>query len=222
MATTLAAPLTTRPPRSRTRKVARKRNIGAVEYDPIRFSRAPLLFAAVAFAAGILIASRWWIPPAWLGFGVLLQGLLTAIANRRRSRIVLIPLAATWLLAGGFATEVQPRPAPQTELRYIAQGAPVTVTGTIIRTSPARRIVSYRPFSDEQITEQMQSIDLRVLSAAEPDERQQPVSGGLRLSLYAPANSAMPLFVCDDLVTITATIRPPERYRDPGVWDSPA
>lgn len=222
MATTLAPPLTTNPPRRRAKKLASKRNIGAIEHDPLRFSRAPLLLAALAFAAGVLVASRWWIPPGWLGIAAVLEGLLAALALCWRPRIALLPLAATWLLLGGFAAEMQPHPASQVELRHLAQGTPVTVTGTILRATPVRRIVSFRPFSDQQITEQMQSIDLRILSAAEPGDAIEPVHGGLRLSLYAPADVAMPLLRCSDLVTVTATIRPPERYRDPGVWDSPA
>lgn len=222
MATTLAPPLTTNPPRRRAKKLASKRNIGAIEHDPLRFSRAPLLLAALAFAAGVLVASRWWLPPGWLGIAAVLEGLLAALALCWRPRIALLPLAATWLLLGGFAAEMQPHPASQVELRHLAQGTPVTVTGTILRATPVRRIVSFRPFSDQQITEQMQSIDLRILSAAEPGDAIEPVHGGLRLSLYAPADVAMPLLRCSDLVTVTATIRPPERYRDPGVWDSPA
>ena len=222
MATTLAPPLTTNPPRRRAGRLTTKRNIGAIEHDPIRFSRAPLLLAALAFAAGILVASHWWISPGWFGAAAALEGLLAAIALCWSPRIALLPLAATWLLLGGFAAEMQPRPASQIELRHMAQGTPVTVTGTILRASPVRRIVSFRPFSDQQITEQMQSIDLRVLSAADPGDTRQAGQGGLRLSLYAPADAAMPRLRCNDLVTVTATIRPPERYRDPGVWDSPA
>jgi competence protein ComEC len=222
MATTLTPPLTTNPPRRRAQKLATKRNIGAIEHDPLRFARAPLLLAALAFAAGILVAGRWWIPPGWLGIATVLEGLLAAIALCWSPRIALLPLAATWLLLGGFAAEMQPRPVPQIELRHLAQGTPVTVTGTILRASPVRRIVSFRPFSDLQIPEQMQSIDLRVRSAADPGDTLQAVHGGLRLSLYAPADAAMPRLRCSDLVTVTATIRPPERYRDPGVWDGPA
>jgi competence protein ComEC len=47
------------------------------------------------------------------------------------------------------------------------------------------------------------------------------VKGGLRLSLYAPDGATMTPLHCGDTVAVTATIRPPERYRDPGVWDSP-
>jgi competence protein ComEC len=199
-----------------------KRNIGAIEYDPVRFTRAPLLFAALAFAAGILITSRVWFTPGWLAIATLLEGLLAATAARWRPRVALWPLAATWLLVGGFAAEMQPRPAPQTELRLIAQNTPVTLTGTIERASPIRRIVSFRPFSDEQITEQMHSVDLRVRSASVPGDPLQPIHGGLRLSLYAPEDAVMTPLGCGDNVTVTATIKPPERYRDPGVWNSPA
>jgi competence protein ComEC len=228
MATIVARPPAQpqRPARSRSSKnLLAKPHIGAIEHDPVRFTRAPLLFAALAFAAGILITSRYWFTPAWLGIATVLEGLLAAGAARWKPRVALWPLAATWLLLGGFAAEMQPRPAPQTELRHLAQNEPVTLTGTIERASPIRRIVSFRPFSDQQITEQMQSIDLRVRSAGEPGEPgepPQPIAGGLRLSIYAPADATMTSLGCGDLVTVTATIKPPERYRDPGVWDSPS
>lgn len=205
-----------------TKRPFTKKWIGALEHDPVQFARAPLLFAAVAFAAGILIVSRLWFSPGWLGIAMLLEGLLASVTACRQPRIAIWPLAATWLLLGGFAAETQPRPAPQTGLRLLAQGDPVTLSGTIVRSSPIRHIVSVRPFSTEEVREQMQSVDLRVHSAANPGEPQQAIQGGLRLSLYAPEEAVLSPLGCGDTVTVTATIRPPERYRDPGVWDSPA
>ena len=226
MATTVAAPPSTpHSPLAGLRghtHLPAKRWLGHVEDDPLRFHRAPLLFAALAFAAGILLASRVWFSPAWLGIAAVLLGVLTAAAAGSKSRIVLLPAAATWLLLGAFAAEVQPHPAPQTALRQLAQGMPVTLRGTIERTSPVQHIVSVRPFTSEEITEQMQSVDLHVHSAATLDNAAQAVDGGLRLSLYAQEGAAISSLRCGDIVTVTATIRPPERYRDPGVWDSPA
>lgn len=225
MATIVAPPQSPsqRPAKGHSSKeLLAKPHIGAIEHDPVRFTRAPLLFAAVAFAAGILICSRYWFMPAWLAIATLLEGLLAAVAARWRSRIALWPLAATWLLLGGFAAEMQPRPAPETELRHMAQNEPVTLTGTVERASPIRHIVSFRPFSSDQIAEEMQSIDLHVHAAALPSDPLQPVEGGLRLSLYAPADATMPPLGCGDTVAVTAKINPPERYRDPGVWDSSA
>ncbi len=226
MMATIVAPPTSpaqRPPKKVTTTCfLSKRWIGSIELDPVVFGRAPLLLAALAFAAGILIAGRHWLSPAWLAAGAILEGLLAAVAACRQPRIAIWPLAAVWLLLGGFAAEMQPRPAPQTELRALAQGTPVALTGIIERSTPVRHIVSLRPFSTEEVAEQMQSVDIRVRSAAEPGDALREVYGGLRLSLYAPEDATMPPLQCGDFVTLTATIRPPERYRDPGVWDSPA
>lgn len=222
MATIVAPPLTTHRQRRAFDNPRAKRSIGHIERDPVRFIRAPLLFAALAFSAGILVAGHWWFSPVWVGIGALLQVAVAVLAALRNFRIAFVPLAAAWLLVGCFAAEVQSRPEPQRALRYLAQNQPVTVTGTIIRSSPIRRITSYRPFSDQQITEQMQSVDLKVLSGAEPGEPPQPAAGGLRISLYAPEDAALTPLACGDQVTVTATIKPPERYRDPGVWDSTA
>jgi competence protein ComEC len=221
---TFAAP----PPPQQSSTVLRERQrtrgkgwIGAIEWEPVAFARAPLLFAALAFAAGILIGSRYWLPPAYLGIAAIAEALLAAIALCWRPRIALWPLAATWLLTGGFAAELQPHPAQQSQLRLIARGEPVTLTGTIFRSSSARRIVTIRPFSTEEVTEQLQSVDLSVESAARRGEAMRDVRGGLRLSLYATDGATIPALRCGDTVAATATTRPPERYRDPGVWDSP-
>jgi competence protein ComEC len=213
------------PPPSQLSTMLRERErgkgwIGSIEWEPISFARAPLLFAALAFAAGILIASWHWFPPAWLAIAATGEALLAIIALWSRPRIALWPLAATWLLMGGFAAELQPHPAQQTQLRLIARGEPVTLTGTIFRSGSIRRITTIRPFTTEEVTEQLQSIDIAVESAAS-DDAMRPVHGGLRLSLYAPDGATIMPLHCGDTVTFTATIRPPERYRDPGVWDSP-
>ena len=205
MATIVAQSPTIHPQRRRPGTLRSKRSLGCIERDPIRFTRAPLLFAAAAFAAGILVASRWWFPPAWIAIAAILQILLAAFAPYRGSRIALIPLGAAWLLVGCFAAEMQPYPAPQTALRLLAQNRPVTITGTITRTSPIRRITSYEPFSDRQVIEQMQSVDLQVRSAAETGEPGQAIPGGVRLSLYASEDANIQPLACGANVTITAT-----------------
>ena len=225
MATIVAPPQSPsqRPASSASSKnLLAKRNIGAIEHDPVRFTRAPLLFAALAFAGGILITSRYWFSPAGSSSRQFSKDYSPPLPRAGVHSSPSGPWPPLGSSLGGFAAEVQLRPAPQTELRHLAQNKPVTLTGTIERASPIRRIVSYRPFSDEQITEQMQSVDLHVRSAAEPGDPLQPVEGGLRLSLYAPEDAVMSPLGCGDNVTVTATIKPPERYRDPGVWDSPA
>ncbi len=48
------------------------------------------------------------------------------------------------------------------------------------------------------------------------------MTGGLRLSLYAPLGEQFRPFRCGDRLRFPAAIRAPERYNDPGVWDSTA
>ena len=142
MATIVAPSPTINRQRGRPGTLRAKRPIGFVERDPIRFASAPLLFAAVAFAVGILVAGRCWLPPACIAISALLQIVLAALAAYRNPRIALIPLGAAWLLVGCFAAEIQPYPSPQTALRFLAQNRPVTITGTITRSSPIRRIIA--------------------------------------------------------------------------------
>ena len=219
---TLAPPVYTPASVHSRSRVVGKRSLGTVHADPLRFTRAPLLLAALAFAAGILVARFCWISSAWLGIAACLQGLLASLAARRCSRMAMLPLTATWLLLGAFAAQLQPAPPRQDALRMLAHGSPVALRGVVQRTSPPHRILSQRPFSEEQVVEQMESVDLHVLAASEPDDAAQQVAGGVRLSLYADADATLLPLHCGDVVTVTATLRPPERYRDTGVWDSSA
>lgn len=205
-----------------TRAIPGKGWLGAVAWDPLDFARAPLLAAALAFAAGILLAQRVWIAPGWLLVASLALAGIAALSGARTPRVALLPLLTTWLLIGGLAAELEPRPKPQEELRLLAQGEPVTITGQIVRVTPPQQVRTQRPFSDDEVREQMRSIDIAVNSAGAFGVPVHAVAGGLRLSVYAPADVPPLLLACGDSVSVTATIRPPERYRDPGVWDSPA
>ena len=48
------------------------------------------------------------------------------------------------------------------------------------------------------------------------------MTGRLRLSIYAPLGEQFTPFHCGDRLRFPAAIRAPERYNDPGVWDSTA
>ncbi len=196
--------------------------LGAIAWDPLDFARAPLLAAALAFAAGILIGHHVWITPAWLLLAALLLAFVTTVGSFLAPRMALLPLLALWLLVGGIAAELEPHPVPQTELQTLAQGESVTLTGRVARLTSPQQVHTQRPFSDDEVREQIRSIDLAVGSATSFGIPMHPVPGGLRLSLYAPFDEPLTPLACGDLVTVSATLRPPERYRDPGVWNSPA
>ena len=85
-----------------------------------------------------------------------------------------------------------------------------------------RIVESTAPFAQHGVAEKSQLLDLRVNAIADSPGHSVPVSGGLRLSIYAPIEGPFQTFHCGDRLRLTAPIHAPERYNDPGVWDSTA
>jgi competence protein ComEC len=190
--------------------------------EPLAFSAAPALFAACCFAAGVSLSHRLYAPPAL----VLLAGLLTATvvvtASRTAPRSVFLPLTLAWALAGLFCAEVHPRPDQQTGLLAQASNSAHEIRGEVNRAGPVRIVESTAPFAQHGEPEKSQLLDLQVESIADAAGNSLPVNGGLRLSVYAPASEQLRPFRCGDRLRVTAPIHAPERYNDPGVWDSRA
>jgi competence protein ComEC len=187
--------------------------------EPLRFHVLPLLFAAVCFSCGIAVASFIWLMPSLLLIGLPLCGVLCLPAAHNAHRISLVPLGAVFLLLGAFCAETTPRPDPQRQLVQLADGAPRTIEGTITRLGPVHHIESTLPFSDKTREEQSEQIQLKLTSVTATDGTPQLLAGGISLTLYAPLDAALPKLSCADRVRAVATLRQPERYLDPGVWD---
>ncbi len=191
--------------------------------EPLRFRTAPLLFAALTFAAGSAIARCVWISPGVAAIAALVLGCLTVFTLFTcRSRIALLPLAALWVMLGLFATEVRQEPDPQAHLTQLADAQPHRVQAEITRIGPVRRMVTTVPFSEQEREELSQSVDLNVRGIGSFGSPLSPVTGGVRFSLYSPVNQAIPLLHCGDVIEAEMTLRTPEHYRDPGVWDGRA
>lgn len=194
---------------------------------------APALFAAVSFAAGILAARFAWVQPGRLLVAAVLLLLLAAQAALRAERMALFAAGALFLLLGAFSAETQPRPATLTPLWRIAWSTPTPtpatrhegiatthgIEGTIARVSAARRGESLEPYSDVVRQERSQQVDVRVTAV---DGVSLPAPEGLRLTLYAPADAALPPLRCGDELRGDAEMHAEERFLDPGVWDEGA
>ncbi len=187
--------------------------------EPLRFHFLPLLFAAVCFSCGIFAERLVWLMPALLLFGFLLCSIVALFAAYKAHGVSLLPLGAAFLLLGAFCAEVAPRPAPQTQLVQLADGTQRVIEGTVIRLGPLRRIESTLPFSEKTREEQSEQIQVKVASVAGEDGTVRSLSGGLSLTLYAPLDADFPRVACNDKIRATVTMRQPERYLDPGVWD---
>ena len=179
---------------------------------------APALFAGLFFSAGILLAQRIWIVPGALFVAAVLATAVTLLATSAASRVAWLPLACCWLLLGLFLNEVQLAPDAQRNLATLADGGGLhSIAGEITRTTPVRRIRSTMPFSTTVREEQSESVDIRIDSV---DGK--AIAGGLRASIFAPANALFPAIRCGDAIHATLAMHLPERYFDPGVWDSNA
>ena len=186
--------------------------------EQLSFATAPALFAALWLSAGMVLGQYHWIVPGVLIAATLLLVLLCLLAARKALRVALMPLACTWLLLGLLLSEIEPTPDRQTQLSLIAEGGGVTaVEGEVTRTTPIRVTQSTLPFGNTTREELSESLDLRVASV---DGR--PVSGGLRATLYGPANQPFPAIHCGDRIHALIALHVPERYLDPGVWDATA
>ena len=186
--------------------------------ERLSFATAPALYAALWLSAGIVLAAYYWIAPGVLIAATLLLALISLVAARTAVRVALLPLACTWLLLGGLLSEIEPAPNPQSQLSLIADagGAPA-VDGTVTRTTPIRLTQSTLPFGNTTREEQSESLDLRIASV---DGR--PVAGGLRATIYSPADQPFPTIHCGDQIHARVAMHLPERYLDPGVWDATA
>ena len=187
--------------------------------EPLRFHFVPLLFAAICFSSGVVV-SRWiWLQPVLLLIGLFLSGVASLLAACAARRVSLLPLAALFVFLGAFSAEVAPRPDPQTQLAQLADGTQHTVEGTVVHVGPVRRIESVALFSDKVREEQSMQVQLKLASAIASDGASRPLVGGLSLTLYAPLDVVIPRLTCGDTVRASVTLRQPERYLDPGVWD---
>jgi competence protein ComEC len=183
-----------------------------------------------------------------LVFGCAALIALTLLALRRAPRVAIPAVLALWIGAGLWSAQLQPSPPPQTALLDYADGLSRTVEGRIlrIRTLPPRtQADETNDNSDTDSSESDEASDsaeaaaptisldlaLTAIEDVTPDtSRMIPIAGGIRATL-SNAGDAQHVSVnqpnqlgridklrCGDLVQIPLRMHPPERYRDPGVW----
>ena len=196
--------------------------------DPPQFRGAPMLAAALCFAAGDMIGRRW-EPPALLitSCGVILVLALISLVWARR--IAVVPVLALWVAAGCICAQIQLPISRQTQLTSYADGLSRTVRGRVVRVrqlapeSSSQDQVNDSPWTLgpgawEAISgEAHRSVDLNIEAVEDvtPDlSTMRPVSGGVRVTLM----DADPPLRCGDVIELPLRLRVPDTYRDPGAW----
>ena len=198
----------------------------------LRFRRAPLAAAAVWFALGIagdrLIHQRVALEPTPILLAALAALLtLSLLALRTSLRVAWIPVTALWLVLGITAAEWQPSPQSPVKLLTFSDDLTRIVRGHVTRvrelapapSADADNVPSWES-TDEPIAETTRTLmlDLEVdeMEDLTPDTSiMVPVNGGIRITLY---NANAPALHCGDRIEIPVALNPPDRFRDPGVF----
>jgi competence protein ComEC len=194
----------------------------------------PLFHAAWLFALGIAATQFVYLRPSWVLLALAPVVALCAVAAFRAQRIAWLPLAVMGLLLGIWCAEMEPHPAPASQLAAASDGLLRTVEGTVVEASPLRNegqpIVNEHnaeaPAAEMESALQLfespsQSIDLRVSTVeavTDSEDVQVPMAGGIRMRVNWPENDPAAPFACGDRIRAVLRLSLPEVYHDPNVW----
>lgn len=180
-------------------------------------ANAPAFWASLLLSLGILAAQAVWIVPGVLLLATIACAAIAGVAANRAPRMARLPLICCWLLLGLFLSEAHRAPGLQRALVWLAdQNTIEAIAGSVTRTTPVRIERSTLPYAaSSPHQETSESIDVAIDSV---DGK--PIDGGLRATIYSPADRPFPELRCGDRVEASLAMHPPEHYLDPGVWDS--
>ena len=182
-------------------------------------TRQPLLYAALAFAAGIVFGHYAWRPPLWWLVATLVFLSSTAYFLRRRLylSVALVLGALFWL--GAFSIQLR-APAPDVDTSKWTDGNEVVITAHVLREGNFREagfggVRQTLDVETEQVTTESNTV---------------AVVFGLRVTLYGKVSrqeydlqdnsiSAMRLYRYGERLRFTAKLHPGRNYRNPGAFD---
>jgi len=171
-------------------------------------TRQPVFWAALAFAAGILLGSYAWRPPLWwIAAAAAFLGAATYFLRRRFAAAVALALGA-FVCLGALSVELASAAGDPNELAAFCERGPVTVTGHLLRDGTLRQGAFGSP---------QQTIDLEAESAV--DEQGRVARGGIRLTAYYPADKQPTVLRYGQRIRFRAPLRRPRNYGNPGAMD---
>lgn len=181
-------------------------------------SRQPLLFAALAFAAGILIGGYAWRPPLWwmVGTAVFLGAAAYFLRPHARAAQALA-LAALGFL-GALNLQLRGIDGGPAGLARFLDGRQVTITAHVTRDGV------FRPGA---FGGQRQQVDVETEEISDP-EGSLALAAGLRLSVYTPRSAEEDeegdaaggaALRYGQRLRFSAKLRPPHNFGNPGSFD---
>jgi len=182
--------------------------------------RAPMFTLSLALAAGILLAHYCWRPPMWIAMAATVMSISAALMVSRRPRMAWL-IAHLGIVCLGWTAMIgqTDQRVAQNNLSQVApfiDGQPVTIVARITHSPGA-----YAEKGDHE------QIDVETESLTN-ESGKIDVAAGLRLNLYGHLQE----FEYDDAATapetnlrygdrirLTAKLRAPKNFRNPGAWD---
>jgi len=191
----------------------------------LKATRHPMLWAALAYASGIVAGLYLWRPASWwvaAAAAFLAAGLYFV---RRRKWLGVVLALGVFFLAGALHIQLRgPASLLDTSLQPFTDGQPVEMTAHVTREDRMREGVP---------NEIRQSLDVETEEIVIEDGTRIPVHSGVRLGFYSPrpndsallpgnqtAAPSMRLFRYGERIRLPLKLKLPRNFRNPGAFDS--
>jgi competence protein ComEC len=186
-------------------------------------TRQPMLWAALAYAAGIIAGTRFAAPASWwiAAAAAVLTAALYFLA--RRKCLATILAFATFFLAGALHIQLKGLSSiPDRSLNPFAYGPEVQITAHVTRDGRLREASS---------GEVSQSVDVQTDEVVSGNGTRIPVHSGVRLGIYAATDNGRPNlpastpeavmrpFKYGERIRLSVKLKLPRNFRNPGSFD---
>ncbi len=172
-----------------------------------------MLWAALAYAAGIIAGAYLWRPTSWWVVAAI-AFLAAGLYFVRKERWLAVPLAlGAFFFAGALYIQLRgPTSVINTSLNSFADGPQVQMTAHVTREGRLR---------DAMADEIRQSLDLETEEVITEDGQRSPVHAGVRLGIYGRGESsaAVRLLRYGERISLRVKLKLPRNFRNPGAFD---
>lgn len=173
-------------------------------------TRQPLLWAALALAAGTFAGTRLWRPPTWwiVAAGFLLLA-AACLRTKRPLAAKLLTLAAVFAVAALTIQVRAPRASSGTSILPFAGRQQIVLIAHVIGEG------RLRPSAFGGLRQALDVETEQIIS----DNSSIPVTAGVRLSVYGKESQRSHQFRYGERLRAVVKLHPPRNYRNPGAFD---
>jgi competence protein ComEC len=174
-------------------------------------TRQPMLWAAAAYALGIIAGTYLLTPTSWLIGATLFFLTSSLLFLRKRTWLAQTLALASLFLTGAAHIQLQGPSTPlNPTLRDLAYGPEVELTAHVIRDGKLRESSS---------SEQRQTLDIETERITTAEGFQHPINAGIRLTLYSDQHSFMRPFSYGERIRVPVKLKLPRNFHNPGAFD---